>query len=108
MEYTINKGVGREIEFRGLRARYLFVFAGGLLGVFLLIVALSLSGAGQWTCVGVGTVTATALVWGTYQLNNRYGSYGLMKRFAASRHPRRIIHRRKFSRLVRRTLFPIN
>jgi len=34
-EYPINKGVGRQVEFKGLRAQYLFLFAGGLLAVFI-------------------------------------------------------------------------
>ena len=37
-EYPINKGVGRQVEFKGLRAQYLFLFAGGLLAVFILVV----------------------------------------------------------------------
>ena len=32
-EYKINKGIGRTVEFRGLKAQYLFIFAGGLLGI---------------------------------------------------------------------------
>ena len=36
-EYPINKGVGRQVEFKGLRAQYLFLFAGGLLAVFVLL-----------------------------------------------------------------------
>ena len=30
-DFEINKGVGREVEFKGLRAQYLFIFAAGLL-----------------------------------------------------------------------------
>ena len=30
-DFEINKGVGREVEFKGLRAQYLFIFAFGLL-----------------------------------------------------------------------------
>ena len=30
MEYTINKGIGKSVEFKGLKAQYLFIFAGGL------------------------------------------------------------------------------
>ena len=30
--YNINKGIGRTVEFKGLKAQYLFIFAGGLLG----------------------------------------------------------------------------
>ena len=37
-EYMINKGVGKQVEFKGLRAQYVFIFAGGLLGVFVLFV----------------------------------------------------------------------
>ena len=32
-KYNINKGIGRTVEFKGLKAQYLFIFAGGLLGV---------------------------------------------------------------------------
>lgn len=32
-DFEINKGVGREVEFKGLRAQYLFIFAFGLLAV---------------------------------------------------------------------------
>ena len=28
-EYPINKGIGRPVEFKGLKAQYLFIFAGG-------------------------------------------------------------------------------
>ena len=33
--YNINKGIGRTVEFKGLKAQYLFIFAGGLLGTLL-------------------------------------------------------------------------
>ena len=36
-DFEINKGVGREVEFKGLRAQYLFIFAFGLLAVLSLI-----------------------------------------------------------------------
>ena len=32
--YTVNKGVGHDVEFHGLTAQYLVIFAGGLLGCF--------------------------------------------------------------------------
>ena len=41
----INKGVGKQVEFKGLRAQYVFIFAGGLLGVFVLFVVLYMMGA---------------------------------------------------------------
>ena len=30
MEYELNKGIGQSAEFKGLKAQYLFIFAGGL------------------------------------------------------------------------------
>ena len=39
MEYGINKGIGKSVEFRGLKAQYLFIFAGGLLAVFVVFVS---------------------------------------------------------------------
>ena len=38
MNYNINKGIGRTVEFKGLKAQYLFIFAGGLLGTLRLLV----------------------------------------------------------------------
>ena len=52
MEYTINKGIGKSVEFKGLSSQYLFVFAGGLLAVFVLFVILYMIGIDQWVCIG--------------------------------------------------------
>ena len=41
-DYPINKGIGHSVEFKGLKAQYLFIFAGGLLAVFFLVVVLYL------------------------------------------------------------------
>ena len=97
--YIINKGVGRSPEFRGLKAQYLFIFAGGLLAVFVAFVILYMMGVGQWMCIGFGVVAASALVWGTFRLNARYGEHGLMKRLAGRRHPRYLINRKAPRRL---------
>ena len=48
MEYGINKGIGKSVEFRGLKAQYLFIFAGGLLAVFVVFVILYMAGVDQW------------------------------------------------------------
>ena len=46
-DFEINKGVGREVEFKGLRAQYLFIFAAGLLAVFVMFVIMYMAGGGQ-------------------------------------------------------------
>ena len=76
-EYNINKGIGQSVEFKGLKAQYLFIFAGGLLAVFVLFVVLYLAGVNQWVCIGTGVVSASVLVWQTFALNRRYGEHGL-------------------------------
>ena len=46
-DFEINKGVGREVEFKGLRAQYLFIFAFGLLAVFVVFVIMYTAGIGN-------------------------------------------------------------
>ena len=46
-EYPINKGIGRPVEFKGLKAQYLFIFCGGLLALFVLFVILYMVGIGH-------------------------------------------------------------
>ena len=94
-EFNINKGIGQSVEFKGLKAQYLFIFAGGLLAVFVLFVILYLAGINQWVCFGLGVSSASLLVWQTFALNRRYGEHGLMKRMANRQHPRFLINRRK-------------
>lgn len=99
MQYTINKGIGCSVEFKGLKAQYLFIFAGGLLAVFILFVILYMIGIEQWVCILFGVVSASLLVWGTFHLNACYGEHGLMKLAAARRHPRYLIHRKSVNHL---------
>ena len=49
-EYQINKGIGRSVEYKGLKAQYLFIFAGGLLAMFVVFVIMYIIGISQWFC----------------------------------------------------------
>ena len=89
MDLEINKGIGRNVEFKGLESQYLFIFCGGLLAVFVVFVILYMA----------GVVAATLLVWLTFRLNARYGPHGLMKAAARRRHPRYVVNRLKIPRL---------
>ena len=101
-EYPINKGIGRPVEFKGLKAQYLFIFCGGLLALFVLFVILYMVGIDQWICIGFGAASSSVLVWQTFALNARYGEHGLMKLGAARMRPRHVLHRRRVSNLLRR------
>ena len=99
--YPINKGIGRSVEFQGLKSLYLFIFAGGLLALFVLFVILYMAGVNQWICIGFGGTSASILVLQTFSLNRKYGEHGLMKRSALHSHPRYLINRRRIPRLFR-------
>ena len=76
MEYNINKGIGRNVEFNGLQAQYLYFFVGGLLA---------------------GVLSAFSLIFGVFHLNKKYGPNGLMKLAAVKYHPSYIINRKRIS-----------
>lgn len=101
-DYPVNKGTGRSVEFKGLKAQYLFIFVGGLLALFVLFVILYMIGIDQWICIGFGVVSASVLVWQTFALNVRYGEHGLMKLSATKSHPRYLLNRRRISRLIKK------
>ena len=77
----MNKGVGKQVEFKGLTAMYL-------------------AGAGQWGCILGGIFAGSLLAWGVFRLNARFGEHGLMKMLAEKRHPRYLIRRRKIFRML--------
>jgi hypothetical protein len=101
MEYPFNRGIGKPAEFQGLKAQYLFIFAGGLLGLFIVFVILFMMGVNQWICIVIGVIAGLTLVYGTFYLNGKYGEHGLMKAQARRNHPRYVINRRTVSRLIK-------
>ena len=103
-EYSINKGIGKPAEFLGLKSTYLFIFAGGLLAIFVVFVIMYMIGIGQWICIIFGVTVASVLVWLTFHLNTKYGEHGLMKLQAISRHPRYIISRKRINTLFSRNI----
>lgn len=96
--YNINKGIGRTVEFKGLKAQYLFLFAGGLLGILILVMILYMVGINSYICLFLGASGALLIVWQTFSLNKKYGEHGLMKISAKKRHPHYIICRKPVQR----------
>lgn len=101
--YAINKGIGRSVEFKGLKAQYLFIFAGGLLAVLILVMILYTIGVQPYLCLGLGVGLASFVVWQTFSLNQKYGEYGLMKKAAGKRLPK-YLRNQKSVRLFIRTI----
>ncbi|QKJ64186.1 DUF4133 domain-containing protein [Flavobacterium sp. M31R6] len=103
MNYNINKGIGRTVEFKGLKAQYLFIFAGGLLGTLTLVMIMYMAGVNSYICLLLGSGGASLIVWQTFSLNKKYGEHGLMKIGARKRHPRYIICRKPLHRYLKFT-----
>lgn len=92
--YKINKGIGRSVEFQGLKAQYLFVFAGGLLGTLILVMILYMAGVSPYLCISIGCIGSSCIVWQTFHLNRKYGQHGLMKLAGRKKHPKYITSRK--------------
>ena len=99
--WEINKGVDLTVDIKLINKQYLFLFAGGLLAVFILVVVLYLYGVSQIACPIIGIVGATLVVWQTFAMNRKYGQYGLMKQGAVRMHPRYLVNRRTVFHLIR-------
>lgn len=102
MNFNLNKGIGKSAEFKGLKAQYLFLFAAGLLTVFVLFIIMYMVGINQWICIGFGIIAASVLVWATFALNGKYGEHGLMKLLASRQHPRFLINRKTPRKLFKK------
>lgn len=102
MEYRINKGIGKNVEFKGLQAQYLVIFAVGLLAVFFAFVFLYLLNVPTAICIGFLVLSASFLVYMVFKLNKKYGQHGLMKIAARKTRPRFIISRKPIYSLFKR------
>lgn len=80
--YQINKGINRPIEFKGLKAQYIWYLGGGLTALLVLFAILYLSGCPAYLSVLVIAGMGSGLFFKVFQLSHRYGEHGLMKRNA--------------------------
>lgn len=99
--YSINKGVNKSIEFRGLKAQYIWYLAGGLIGLLILFAILYVTGINTYICLAVILGAGGFLFTRVYKLSNKYGEYGMMKRAAKRMLPKviRCNSRRVFVRV---------
>lgn len=98
--YHINKGIGRTAEFKGLKAQYLFIFSGGLLGLLICVMIMYIGGVNTYLCLIFGGASSGLLIWQTFAMNGKYGEHGLMKMRACKKHPQYIINRKSIYRYL--------
>jgi hypothetical protein len=51
--YKINKGINKPIEFKGLKAQYIWYLGGGLVMLLILFAVLYIIGVNPFICVGL-------------------------------------------------------
>lgn len=80
--YEINKGINKSIEFKGLRAQYIWYLGAGIMLLLFVFGILYVSGLNIYLCVVLILITGTGMVLKIYALSAKYGEYGLLKKMA--------------------------
>lgn len=88
--YPISKGINKPIEFKGLKAQYIWWLGGGLLCLLLLFAAMYIIGASVYICVGFILIAGATLFFFVFRMSKRYGEHGLMKKIASQSVPKAI------------------
>jgi len=99
--YSINKSINKPIEFKGLKAQYIWWLGGGLLILLILFAALYICGVNTFICLAIVTISGFGLFMQVYRLSHRYGEHGMMKAIARRNVPRvvRLNSRSVFTKL---------
>ena len=85
--YTINKGINKPVEFRGLKAQYIWYLGGGLIVLLVLFALLYICGVHTFLCLAIVAILCPMLFAYVYRLSRRYEEHGLMKKIARKRVP---------------------
>src|SRR5690554_400211 len=80
--YKINKGINKSIEFKGLKAQYIWYFGGGVIALLAIFAIMYIIGINSFICLGIILTAGTVLIVNIYALSNRYGEHGMMKAIA--------------------------
>jgi len=88
--YGINKGINKSIEFKGLKAQYIWYLGGCILALLILFAILYILGVNTFLCLGFILIAGTVSVIKIYGLSNKYGEHGMMKKLARRNVPHTI------------------
>ena len=86
--YNINKGINQSIEFKGLKAQYIWYLGGGVVALLIVFAVMYIIGLPSYVCIGVILTSGTLLVMRIYGMSNKYGEHGLMKALARKQVPK--------------------
>lgn len=85
--YPMNKGVNRPVEFRGLKAQYIYYLASGLALLLVIFAIAYIIGVPLYVCLPVVLGAGGYLFVAVYRYSRRYGEHGLMKFLAHRKLP---------------------
>ncbi len=88
--YQINKCVNQSIQFKGLKAQYIWYLGGGIIVLMILFSGMYIIGLPSFVCIGIIGISGTLLVFKIYQMSHKYGEFGLMKALAKRQVPKAI------------------
>lgn len=88
--YQINKGINQSIEFKGLKAQYIWYLGGGVVALLIVFAAMYIISLPTYLCIGIILTAGTFLVMKMYGMSNKYGEHGLMKALARKQVPKLI------------------
>lgn len=93
--YPINKGINQPLEFKGLKAQYIWYLAIGVLLLLFLFAGLYYLNIPTILCLVVIISLGSLLFIQIFRLSRKYGPYGLMKKIALSQLPAAVRSRRR-------------
>lgn len=99
--YQINKGINQSIEFKGLKAQYIWYLGGGVVALMILFALMYIMGLPSLICITIIAIGGTVLIVRIYKMSNQYGEFGMMKALARKQIPKNI---KVYSRRIFKTL----
>jgi len=86
--YQINKGINQSIEFKGLKAQYIWYLGAGIIVLMVVFAIMYIIGIPSFVCIGIIVTAGTGMIIKIYRMSHKYGEYGMMKLMAKRQLPK--------------------
>lgn len=99
-KYTVNKGVGASLEFKGISEVYLYVLVGVVVLAFLIVVTGTVIGLSNSFVTALGFIVGGVGITLTFRVSAKYGEHGIVKLMGKSNMPKYVINRKSACRIL--------
>jgi hypothetical protein len=99
--YKINKGINKSIEFKGLKAQYIWYLGVGVLVLLIIFAIMYIIGINPLICLGIILTAGTVMIIKIQTLSSKYGEHGMMKAMAKRSVPKIL---KSYSRAIFKSL----